>query len=957
VKIYGNIRELVALVFRTDGRELALKPHQSTTYTTNRDIELPPGDTNQVIVSETATQTLTNKTLTSPAITTPTGITKSDVGLGNVDNTSDATKWAATATLTNKTIDGDNNTVQDLALSSLKTVLGDANEALVRDGSGAVTSALITNTNIDPAAAIAYSKLTLSGSIVNADVATGAAIVYSKLALSGSIVNADVATGAAIAYSKLNLSNSIVTGDLTDSAVTNAKLAGSIDISKLATFSSSDLAGRLTDETGSGAVVFGTSPSLATPALTSPTIATGATFLNQAPAVFRESTGGGSDAVSLSAPATLAASYSLELPGTAGSSGEVLTKGAGNSTTWTSPLVNPMDSTGDLIKGGSGGAAVKLDLGTADQVVKVNSAGTDTVFGTIVNASVDAAAAIAGTKISPAFGSQNVSTTGTLAAGSTTITNTTLGATMLSLSGNGSRTLNLLGHDGTPNTSDAPFVFSTGNSIRFDIDATPALFINSVGSIGIGNPTSITQALEINGGARATAYFVNNDTDTFINGGNSAGQLRINTDNIAVAQFSQASSGAIRRMQIFDTDGTNPQLGLDLFTDANGANFRSDQANKSTHLGVRHDARVLTVRGDSSLASPNSRNGNIGINNPTPLTKLWLQSAGGTYTNLVDNTTATMAIYNSSTTGSTNHASLSLYVNGVNAGDAFIAMGIDGGNQYSIGIDNSDGDNFKLANSSQDVATNTRMTITPAGRMFWGTSQNALVGSTLTDGLGASIYRPTSLNGSSDAIQVWYSDVGSTAQAKSFIRTSGGFTTDDTVVNTPADYAEFFEWADGNPLAEDRRGKSVVLVGNKIRLATISDAQSALLGIISVKPAYVGDAAAMEWSGKYLKNELGETLTAPVEYWQWVDEAGQTRSAYADEGILAPEAKEVVLVDRPVLNPDYDPSEVYVPREQRKEWSPVGLVGKLRLFKGQPTGDRWIKLRDISATLEEWLVR
>ncbi len=51
-----------------------------------------------------STDTLTNKTLTSPVINTPTGIVKGDVGLGNVDNTSDATKDAATATLTNKTL-------------------------------------------------------------------------------------------------------------------------------------------------------------------------------------------------------------------------------------------------------------------------------------------------------------------------------------------------------------------------------------------------------------------------------------------------------------------------------------------------------------------------------------------------------------------------------------------------------------------------------------------------------------------------------------------------------------------------------------------------------------------------------------------------------------------------------------------------------------------------------------
>jgi hypothetical protein len=52
------------------------------------------------VVSEGAAQTLTNKTLSSPTINTPTGITKSDVGLSNVDNTSDANKPISTATQT-----------------------------------------------------------------------------------------------------------------------------------------------------------------------------------------------------------------------------------------------------------------------------------------------------------------------------------------------------------------------------------------------------------------------------------------------------------------------------------------------------------------------------------------------------------------------------------------------------------------------------------------------------------------------------------------------------------------------------------------------------------------------------------------------------------------------------------------------------------------------------------------
>lgn len=49
------------------------------------------------VVTVGGTQTLTNKTMTSPVINTPTGIVKGDVGLGNVDNTSDANKPVSTA--------------------------------------------------------------------------------------------------------------------------------------------------------------------------------------------------------------------------------------------------------------------------------------------------------------------------------------------------------------------------------------------------------------------------------------------------------------------------------------------------------------------------------------------------------------------------------------------------------------------------------------------------------------------------------------------------------------------------------------------------------------------------------------------------------------------------------------------------------------------------------------------
>jgi hypothetical protein len=61
------------------------------------DVGLGNVDNTSNATERAAVATLTNKTLTSPAITTPTGIVKGDVGLGNVDNTSDASKPVSTA--------------------------------------------------------------------------------------------------------------------------------------------------------------------------------------------------------------------------------------------------------------------------------------------------------------------------------------------------------------------------------------------------------------------------------------------------------------------------------------------------------------------------------------------------------------------------------------------------------------------------------------------------------------------------------------------------------------------------------------------------------------------------------------------------------------------------------------------------------------------------------------------
>lgn len=65
------------------------------------------------------------------------------------------------------------------------------------------TCTAIVNADVSAGAAIAYSKLVLTGSISNSDVNSSAAIAYSKLALTGSVVDADLASGVGTSANNL----------------------------------------------------------------------------------------------------------------------------------------------------------------------------------------------------------------------------------------------------------------------------------------------------------------------------------------------------------------------------------------------------------------------------------------------------------------------------------------------------------------------------------------------------------------------------------------------------------------------------------------------------------------------------------------------------------------------------------------------------------------------------------
>jgi Peptidase_G2, IMC autoproteolytic cleavage domain len=194
------------------------------------------------------------------------------------------------------------------------------------------------------------------------------------------------------------------------------------------------------------------------------------------------------------------------------------------------------------------------------------------------------------------------------------------------------------------------------------------------------------------------------------------------------------------------------------------------------------------------------------------------------------------------------------------------------------------------------------------------------------------------------------------------VRGNGNIYYAGSVTGPGSDYAEYFEWADGNAGNEDRVGYTVSLVNNKIKIAEGGDN---IIGVVSAVPAVLGDGAELNWKDMYVRDVWGRVVTEEYVAYNWTDKDGLKHSvASYDDLTNVPAHAEVSRVDgfgrpltRPKINSAYNKDLTYVPRSQRQEWAPIGLMGKLRVRKGQVMGAGWIKLRDINDSIEEWLVK
>lgn len=141
----------------------------------------------------------------------------------------------------------------------------------------------------------------------------------------------------------------------------------------------------------------------------------------------------------------------------------------------------------------------------------------------------------------------------------------------------------------------------------------------------------------------------------------------------------------------------------------------------------------------------------------------------------------------------------------------------------------------------------------------------------------------------------------------------------NSTIATGADYAEYFEWADGNPEGEDRVGLFVTFDEQDPEKIKIASAGDYILGIVSGHPNTIGNGDE-DWRGRYVLDEFGRYIEETYKYEEmWQDK----------DGIKHTETKEGIRYKE---NPEYDPDELYIPREERSEWSAIGMVGVLSVY-------------------------
>jgi len=343
----------------------------------------------------------------------------------------------------------------------------------------------------------------------------------------------------------------------------------------------------------------------------------------------------------------------------------------------------------------------------------------------------------------------------------------------------------------------------------------------------------------------------------------------------------------------------------------------------------------------------NQFGGNVGIGATDPDRKLSIQvAAAGTNEKLLylkqSNDYGFSWNLDSLTTGD-------MYLRGVNAG-AETTMMTFSRTGFNIGV-------------SGAPAANRTFTAN-----YSGTTGSALCGDTQNASYAGWLLLLNTLRTNNSAFSHFQAYSNNLGDCEFNLRGDGNAFADGSWSGGGADYAEYFESATGEPLPV---GATVYLDGDMVRVTTetLPAEESLIIGVVRPKrmsrgSVVIGNSAWNGWQRKFLTDDYGAYIMEEHQVVEWDEKSYEDWNMTTEQKAQIPETavwkthdeKGKRFVHRKV-NPLYDPTLEYVSREERTEWVLVGLLGQVPITKGQRVQTRWILQREISPTVDQWMIR
>ena len=399
----------------------------------------------------------------------------------------------------------------------------------------------------------------------------------------------------------------------------------------------------------------------------------------------------------------------------------------------------------------------------------------------------------------------------------------------------------------------------------------------------------------------------------------------------------------------------------------------------SSYVGGSSTTNVVNILTNSVERMRVTSAGDVGIGTSSPISKLDVRGTSISL-NVVAGNGGVQLVSSNNTTNSGYVA----FFNNTPTRIGYVGYASSGGGgEFTVATDNNNAINF-ITNAAERARIDSAgvmsigTTATNGGGKFYcydSTTSGAFIGGFRA--ANASYASADQVNwvdrSASSAYSFFVARSNSDTNTSFNLRGDGNAYADGTWNNNGADYAEYFESATGAAIPV---GTTVVLDGNKVRASTDQDAASLIIGVVrpkepSIASMVVGNTAWNKWQGMFLTDDFGRYILEAHEVIEWdeVNDAGETEhksyeSHMIPSGVVVPEnatRKSVYEKGNAFthykINPDYDPSHEYVPREERPEWLIIGLIGQVPVLAGQPIGDRWIKMRDVSASVAEYMIR